>query len=92
MSGKGCRRNDDAVIGKALANACDQRSRCLRFSNRDTVEPNYGLTGTLKGRKSPHSFTKSSYVFAVPQSVEKKAGEEDQEAEGKKQAVDEVHR
>jgi hypothetical protein len=56
------------------------------------VNPDHRTTGWLQGGELTESFTKAGYVLAVAQGVEKKTGKENQKAESKKQAVDDVHR
>src|SRR5438067_12504962 len=81
LSGEGRCRNDKRVRGKFFEDRTGERTRSLRLTDRDAVQPDYRATVCLKRGQSPQPLAQTRHVFPVPECVRYESRQERDDAE-----------
>src|SRR5712692_1925881 len=79
------------MVGEFGAQRAHQRSRRLRFADRNAMKPDDRLARSIDGWELSQALTQSSDVLAASYSVDRKSRQQSDKAKRQKQAVKQVH-
>jgi hypothetical protein len=88
LPGSGRCRNDERVIGEIFQYGAGERARRLRFTDGNTVEPDYGFSLRLEFGQKSQFFPNSRGVFSFSQSVPQKARQQKKKTDRQDEAVE----
>src|SRR5438067_9077875 len=80
LSGEGRCRNDKRVRGKLFEDRTGERTRSLRLTDRDAVQPDYRATVCLKRGQSSQPLAQTGHIFPVPECVHYESRQERDDA------------